>query len=159
MPRKLALALVVLLSVECWGPFSPEKPSLDDLVSAPETIAIEGRIFTLETYLWRDFMPGSGPVGRDLIALIWVTAVDRQPFPASVDADRLWVVFGKEIWETEFSREERPQEPYRLHQLEKIARNGPKWRPSVEVDVIVRIVHFSGKYLLRASHQRINQVL
>lgn len=86
------------------------------------------------------------------MTIIRVTAVDQLPFPSTVDADRLWIVYQDSIWEKELS-ETITEYP---HQLSKMARNGPKWGPSVYVDVIVRIVYISGsRYLLRASHQLI----
>jgi len=132
---------------------------IDELLSAPEQIEIEGRKYVLETSLWRDFIPISPPDGKPLIALIWVTATDSLEFPSSIGADRLWVIKDeKEVWETEFSNEERPQEPYRKHQLEKIARNGPKWGPGIQVDVVVRVIDGENNtYLLKASNQWIHR--
>jgi hypothetical protein len=148
MLKKAAFAVVLILISGCKNPFSPDHPSLKDLLAAPEEITIDGRSLTLETYLWRDLMPGAGQKG--LLALIRVTAIDRQPFPSGVDADRIWVVYEGAIWETELS-EPNMDTPY---QLAKMARGGPEWGPSVYVDVIVRIVHINGnRYLLRASHQ------
>jgi hypothetical protein len=128
------------------------------LISSPEQIEVDGRKYILETYLWRDFMPISPPDGKPLIALIRVTALDLMPFPATLDADRLWVINGQQVWETEFSNEELPENPNRRHQLEKIARSGPKWGPGLYVDVVVRIVDYKNKeYLLRASKQYIGR--
>lgn len=150
MLKKAALAAVLVFLSGCKNPFSSDEPSLKSLLAAPGEILIEGRSLTLETYLWRNFMPGVSP--RPLLALIRVTAVDRQPFPSGVDADRIWVVYEGAIWEKELS-EPNMDTPY---QLAKIARGGPEWGPSVYVDVIVRVVHTGGgKYLLRASHQHI----
>lgn len=128
-------------------------------LSAPEEVEIDGRRFILETYLNRDFMPGPWcpPNGYPLIATIWVTAIDSLEFPAYVAADNLWVVNENDIWETEFSNETIPPEPNHKHQLEKIARNGPKWDPGIQVDVIVRITDSNDNvYFLKASNQLIN---
>ncbi len=134
----------------CTDSFSPDHPSLKGLLAAPEEITPDGRRLTLETSLWRNLMPGIGQEKRPLLALIRVTAVDKQSFPSTVDADRLWIVYQGAIWEKELS-ETIYESPY---QLSKMAREGPEWGPSAYVDVIVRIVHISGKrYLLRASHQ------
>lgn len=130
MLKKLGATFFCILILSCKSPFSPTIP-LDTLLSAPEQIEIYGRICTLETYLWRDFMPGPNtpPDGKPLIALIRIIAIDLLPFPSTIDANRLWVINGQEAWETEFSDEEIPTSPNRKHQLEKIARNGPKWGP------------------------------
>jgi len=152
MLRKLAF-LAVLFSVSgCSDPYSPDHPSLKGLLSAPEEVTIDGRKLTLETYLWRNLMPGAGSGGSSLLALIRVTAVDQLLFPSTVDADQLWIVYQGAIWETGFSETINELQ----YQLSKMARGGPKWGPSIYVDVIVRIVHISGRrYLLRAARQHI----
>lgn len=160
MLKKLGVVVVCMLISGCRSPFSPTVPTIDMLLSSPEQIEINGRKFTLETYLWRDFMPPTPPNGRPLIALIWVTAVDLSPFPSTLDANRLWVINDQEVWETEFSDEEIPKDPNRKHQLEKIARNGPKWGPDIYVDVVVRIIDYKNKtYLLKASSQYIGRTI
>ena len=103
-------------------------------------------------------MPVSPPDGKPLIALVRIIAIDLLPFPSTLDANRLWVINGQEVWQTEFSYEERPTDPNRKHQLEKIARNGPKWGPGIYVDVVVRIIDYKNKtYLLKASNQYIGR--
>jgi len=155
MLKKLAFLPVLFFVSGCSDSFSPDRPSLEGLLSAPEEVTIDGRKLTLETYLWRDLMPGVESGGSSLLALVRVTAVDQLLFPSTVDADRLWIVYQRAIWETGFS-ETINEGSYRQHQLSKMARGGPKWGPSVYVDVIVRIVHITGRrYLLRAARQPI----
>ena len=87
-----------------------------------------------------------------------MTAIDSLPFPSSIDATKLWVINEEEVLETKFTDEERPQYPQRKHQLEKVARNGPKWGPGIYVDVVVRIIDGRRNfYLLRASNQYISR--
>ncbi|HUW46202.1 MAG TPA: hypothetical protein VMW50_10470 [Dehalococcoidia bacterium] len=130
--------------------------SLQDLLAAPEKIEINGSEYTLETYLCRDFMPVSPPDGQPLFALIKVKAPGETAISSRIDATRLWVVKGKEIWETEFTGEEGSTIG---DTLEKIGRDGPKWEPGISVDVVVRIIDLkSGKnYLLKASNQYIHR--
>ncbi len=152
MVKKLIFLGVLFCAFGCSDPFSPDHPSLKGLLAAPEEIIIEGRSLALETYLWRNLMPGGEPGGGPLLALIRVTAVDLKPYPPAVDADRLWIVFQGAVWETDL-----PETLHEtLHQLSKMARGGPKWGPDVYVDVVVRVVHAAGgRYLLRASRQLI----
>ncbi len=158
MLKKLGATLFCILIFSCKSPFSPT--DIDTLLSSPEQVEINSRKYTLETYLWRDFMygPNTPPDGKPLIALIRIIAIDLLPFPSTLDANRLWVINGQEVWDTEFSDEERPTDPNRKHQLEKIARNGPKWGPGIYVDVVVRIIDYKNKiYLLKASNQHIGR--
>ncbi len=128
---------------------------LEALLAAPEQVEIAGRTYILETYLWRDFMPASPPDGKPLIASIHIVPQDSGVFPPSLDANRLWVIKGKEVWETSFSNEEIFQD---AHQLGKVARNGPKWGPGIAVDVVVRLKDTQhGVFLLRAAKQLIHR--
>lgn len=150
----ILIALITCILIQGCKLFESSGPSIQDLLDAPEQIEIDGREYILETYLWRDFMPPTPPDGQPLIALIWVTAIDSLPFPSSIDANRLYIVNDELLWETLFSGEARPQNPNREHQLEKIAREGPKWGPNIQVEVIVRVVdEENNTYLLRASDQ------
>lgn len=152
--RFITFALIICILTPGCKLFESSGPSIQDLLAAPEQIEIDGREYILETYLWRDFMPPCPPDGQPLIALIWVTAIDSLAFPSTIDANRLYIVNGELLWETEFSGEDRPDNPNREHQLEKIAREGPLWGPNVQVEVIVRVIDGENKtYLLRASDQ------
>ncbi len=131
-------------------------PDGDAIASAPELVEIASREYTLETSLWRDFMPVSPPDGKPLIAIVWVTAVDLEPFPEGLEADKLYVIYGDQVWVTDFS-DERPPPNEPDHQLFKIARDGPKWGPGVTVDVVVRLALGGETWLLRASDQMIRR--
>jgi hypothetical protein len=141
MLLKMLVVLTACTSIMGCGCSKPSKPKvpIDILLSAPEQLEIDGRKYVLETSLNRDFMPICPPDGKPLIALIWLTATDSLEFPASINADQLWIIRDQEVWETKFSNEVKPKEPYRKHQLEKIARDGPKWGPRLQVEVVVRI--------------------
>jgi hypothetical protein len=155
--KTILLAFLVCTLISGCKLFESSGPSIADLLAAPEQIEIDGREYILETYLWRDFMPPIPANGTQLIALIRVTATDSLPFPSSIDANRLWVINDELVWETEFSCENRPEDPNREHQLEKIAREGPKWGPNIQVEVVVRVIdEENNTYLLRAPDQWIN---
>ena len=131
-------------------------PDGDAIASAPELVETTSREYTLETYLWRDFMPICPPDGKPLIAKVKVTAVDLEPFPEGLDADKLYVIHGDDVWVTDFS-DELPPPGVPDHQLDRIARDGPKWGPGVTVDVVVRLVGGGGPWLLRASDKMISR--
>ena len=154
-----AVGAIIFLSAACPGPTVPSVP-LEELLSAPERVAVAGRTFTLETFLWRDFMPGGNSGGSDLMAVVLITADDLQPFPADLDSDKLWVIHSSEVWETGFSGESGPPDQTRLHQLQKRAGGGPKWETGIKVEVVVRLLGPGGHgYLLRASGQTIGQTV
>ncbi len=128
---------------------------LDELLTAPEQIEINGREFVLETALWRDFMPGpqAPPDGSPLNVIAYVVAIDSLSFPTSLDADLLWVIKDDaDMWVTALESEM----PTHNYELKKSAQDGPKWGPDIYVDVAIRVVDQDGRtYLLRAADQLI----
>jgi hypothetical protein len=135
----------------------PEIP-LDELRNSADTIVVEGRTLTLSTDLWRDFQPISPPDGKPLICILYITATDTARLPTGISSDGVWIVYGQQTWRSYFSKEARPPGEADLNQIIEIARDGPKWGPGVDVDVIVRV--FDGKgtsQLLRAPDQPIGR--
>src|SRR5688572_4712805 len=92
----MLIKTVIILLVLC---LSGDKMSLEKLKAAPQQIEINGRQYTLETYLWRDFMPISPPDGKPMKAIVRVTAVDQKQFPDDLSVDHVWIVNEAEIWE------------------------------------------------------------
>ena len=136
-------------------PTAPE-PVPADLMSAPTSLALAGRVLTLETGLFRDFMPLAPPDGRPLIALFRVKTDDGSPVPATLRADAVWVIHDGLIW-SGVPREERPLAET-LPAYEVVAREGPKWGPGVTVDTVVRLRDANGRsFLLRATNQLIRR--
>jgi hypothetical protein len=149
-PIRLALGLIAVLAVACQG---PTVPSLETLLAVPLKVPVGLRFMTLETYVYRDFMPGSN---SDLIAACLITAEDGQPYPSGLDADKIWAINGDDVWEGDFTEEAGPPDQTRLHQLRKVAYGGPKWELGTEIEVVVRLVLSSGgRQLLRATAQKI----
>ncbi len=160
--KMLTLFIVVLFFAACdlVQPVERRLKDIDELLAAPVRITIDDREYYLDTFLWRDFQPVAPPDGRPLIALIWVIAADSLAMPPDIDATRIWVIHKNEVWESRFSDESRP-DSVPEYQLEKIARNGPKWGPDVFVEVVVRVIDTkSGDvFLLRASEQYIGMTM
>lgn len=155
----VSAVVMSLVSAACQNPVSPSLP-LDELLSAPLTIEIAGRQFTIETFVYRDFMPGENAGGSALIANINLTAVDGQPFPNEIDGTHIWVINGKSVWETDFTDESRPRDQAHLYQLTKVARGGPKWDVGTQVEVVIRVTTSqSPSQLLRATKQAVGSVI
>jgi hypothetical protein len=160
MGRKgfIIILLICLVIILVGIPLTPSIVSLQDSQTAPEEIEINGAEYALETYLQRDLMPICPPDGRPLVALVKVEAPGETAISSKIDATRLWVAKGTEIWETELASKEVSTIG---DTLEKVGRNGPKWEPEITVDVVVKIIDLkSGKsYLLKASNQYIYRTL
>lgn len=156
---RLGLVMAVLVGAACQGPTTPSI-TLQTLLSAPEQVSVGGRSLTLETLVWRDFMPGGPAGGSNLMAVALITAQDLLPYPEGLDADKIWVIKGEDVWEGNFTEEAGPPGQTRLHQLQKTAYGGPKWEVGSEIEIVVRLVPVVGaRQLLRVSAQKIGMTV
>ena len=157
--KTLSVFIIYVLCIgfccEKTGGLSPGM-SLEDLLNAPLLVTAGNREYRLETYLWRDFMPVSPPDGKPLIAIVRIVATDSMAVPETLESDRIYIIYGDEMWESELSASGDPGggEDFKL---ERIARDGPKWGPDVAVEVVVRIFINEHLYYLRASQQWIHR--
>ena len=126
------------------------------LQAAPTQISIAGRSYKIEAFVWRDFMPISPPDGKPMIANIKLVAEDGNSVPSNLIPDKLWVIKtdDQQVWEINFT------DPPRLSggTVEIVARNGPKWEPGTDIDVVVQLSDGGNKtYLLRSPSQKVQR--
>ena len=154
--RLTLTVLTATLVLNACGGSSPAVPSPlpSDLATAPTRVVLAGKPLVLDASLARDFMPISPPDGRPLTAVLLVRAEDGSQVPATVGADMVWVLNGVDTWSA-VPREERSRsEMAPLYEL--VARDGPKWGPGVNVDVVVRLHEQGGRdALLRVANRPI----
>jgi hypothetical protein len=137
---------VLLILISC------AKYNLNDLLSAPEIITVDNRQYSLETFLWRDFMPGANPKeGSDLYGFVYIVALDSLVFPSYLNADHVWIIKGDDVWDTELIDDKiTPIYAYKLKK--KLKELGPKWGPYIYVNVVVKIVkNNNSTYLIRSD--------
>jgi hypothetical protein len=151
--RACIVLAVSLALIGCTQkPTAPDPVNTPDLSSAPSSIVVGGKTLTLTTSLWRDFMPISPPDGKPLVAVLGVRTADGSPVPDDVKADMVWVVFGKDTWSKAPSDERPRSETAPVYEF--VARDGPKWGPGVEVDVVVRLRTADGATHLLSARKR-----
>jgi len=129
---------------------------LETLRAAPETVSVGESVLRLETFIWRDFMPGPGatPDGSPMMASLRVISVDSQPIPSTLVADLGWIIWNDQVWEAPVV-EDPPRQPGAT-ELDLMMRGGPKWGPDIYVDAVVRVIGADGaSRLLRARQQRV----
>ena len=158
MSRFLASMAACSLGIGCASnPVAPDPmPSISVLRAAPTTVTLSGETLRLVPYVYRDFQPVSPPDGRAMIAVLHVQATGGSAFPTGVRVESAWVVFGQEVWtaSVEEGAGVQPGSPMG----EWVIRNGPKWGPGVNVDVIVALRTSTGSTsLLRAPDQLIQR--
>lgn len=133
---------------------------MEEWRSASEEVEIAGRGYRLKAELWLDRMP----IQRDrpLHARVLLSAADGNPLPAGLEADRLWVARGEEVWETlltDDSSTTRPAGSTPPLELERIARDGPNWGTALPVDVVLQVRTAEGEtHRIKASAQPIGEV-
>lgn len=138
--------------------------SIRELRNAPTTIVIDNRSLHLSAGASRDFSPGPPrPDASALMVGVKVTAADQKSIPKGVRMDRVWVLFGEEVWEVPIRGRIIGQDTW-INWMncgdkpvcEISISNGPKWAPGVYVDVVVRLTDSEGKsHLLQAPNQRV----
>ena len=122
------------------------------IFTASEEIEIKDITYTIETYMWRDFMPISPPDGKPLIVIIRVHAIGIDNYPLSTVIERLWLIDVLNIVSTQSSEEYRVD----VNTFEMVFRDGPKWGPGISIDVVVKLISIdSGIYYLKAFSQLI----
>jgi len=154
--RYRALTAVVMLAVACTpeSAVAPRDPA--ELRVAPTTVVVGGTALSLDADLWRDFQSISAPNGKPLVGIVRIRSVDGASVPSSTRVVALWVVNGDNVW-TSVPREEQQRTPG-AKGFDVVARDGPKWGPGIDVDVIVGVRDGTGAVsLLRAPAQRIKR--
>ncbi len=156
------LPVITIFLLSCSSSIDPdyhlddslEKLPIEMLNSAPKNLTVDGIELSMETDLWRDFMPISPPDGKPLIARIEIRAQDERTLPEQLNADAVWVVYEDQVWGTRLTETQFEHDSTRLV---KVARNGPKFGPGENATVVVRIVYGDETYLLRNTGQEIIQ--
>jgi hypothetical protein len=158
---KLFISIIIFCSCLACALASSKKGNSDPLQlfkSAQDSVVIAQRTLTLETYLWRDFMPVSSKGGEGLRLVVKIKAHEGQNLPANLEADSVWVVHGNKIWSKELQVSGHLIPSEKLTVLERKAEIGPKWGPGDSVTVVVKIMHGEGEhFLLKADDQQIHR--
>ncbi len=102
------------------------------------TVTINSHSYSIDAYLWRDFMPISPPNGKPLISINWLISADSSAIPDNIVMTHQYIIYGDSVWIANYE-DEAPPPSTPDYKIEKISRNGPKWGPFVYVDVIAKI--------------------
>lgn len=123
-----------------------------ELRSSVVDVKIENRILVLTAYLWRDFMPSPGVSnGSGLLSINNLTTIDNTPILNTITLKKQYIVNGDEIWTADYDEIRTKVDS----KLEGVVRNGPKWGPSIIVDVICEFEHAGKTYRILAKSQQI----
>ena len=153
----IILTPIVILNIDKINSNPNSNPMWEDYIesgiyTAQEEIHDENITYSLDTYMWRDFMPISPPDGKPLIAVITVYAHNAENFPLTTKIERLWIINGAEIKSASATDEFKVDG----NQYEMVFRDGPKWGPDIVIDVVVKMKINSQIYYLKAENQMIH---
>ena len=123
------------------------------LTEVPNPSVQTAAALTLETYLWRDFMPIAPPGGRPLAAAFRVRSADGSPLPPGTSIVSASVFYQGQTWLTS-PTPETSNDPAMV-----IGRSsgGPLWGPGVTVNVSVLVRINGQRVTLSAKNQMIHQ--
>jgi hypothetical protein len=141
------------MAVVSFGTGSLPDPITCDAILARSTnsIQIGTNDYRLETWLWRDMMPGIPPSG--LLATVSLVETKGAAIPASLSMTRIRFINGTAIWTVVAPPRNFMLPPY---MLETTLRNGPDWPGGTPVDVVLELANGSVRYLLIARSQLIS---
>jgi hypothetical protein len=129
--------------VSCGGgakviaPGVPPPASSDFLRAAPDTLSLVGYGSVVAADLYRDFSPNA-PKGNPLTAVVTFSLISASDFSSEVTAPYVYVVNGNEVWKEVMTMQDPNQLPH--DEVVLIARDGPKWGPGIQADVILGLV-------------------
>ncbi len=137
------------------NPIDPNNET--ELIPFTESKVISGINFTFENFLWRDFMPcfPSDPGGTDLMAVIYLKAINTTAFPSEdFTSERMWVFYQNETWEADLEIQEIGY--LTANSICLRADGGPKWETMSYVNITLEIIHQGcTKCYISAFNQRI----
>ena len=121
-----------------------------------DTIAFETNAYFLETYLYRNFMPGAFK-NRNLVAVVSLIRADSLLVSENIAITQLYVINDNSVW---ISNPHNSIEKYLPeYKLQRVSIDGPKWETDIFVDVVMEVSNKSNqdKCLLIARHQSIHR--
>lgn len=125
----------------------------DQLKSAPEKIAAAGNEWTLDAYLWRDFMPVTHDSGGSPLMCVIKFMGQSGCIPHNtISLSKIYVIYNDQTWINDtFIKNIISEDDWNI-----VVRDGPKWEINTVVDVIAEFDVQGQQYRLMSKSQRIN---
>lgn len=105
---------------------------IPELKSSDDSVMVDSKTLGIEAYLWRDFMPIAEPNGSPLYSLITLKAGNHDWIPDSIELVQQWVIYQNAYWKAPFTDTVIVDSAF----IQGMSSGGPKWGPSVRVDVV-----------------------
>ena len=136
------LALITIILSACEKDEQSDVKADKNLIlelnnKALSIITVDSHEYFLESYLWRDFMPISPPNGKPLASVNWLISRDSISIPDNIEMIKQYVINNDSVWIANYEDGLNTGPDYKI---KKISRNGPKWGPGINVDIISKIM-------------------
>jgi len=157
----ISIVISGLAMVSCEKPnvFEDEELINSLYQKAQDTLTYNGSKYILETYLYRDFMPG-GPISeeRPLISILYLVNSDSLIVSKNLKLDKLYVI--KEDLVYKDNPEFQVDNSIPQYKQSYICREGPEWETEIIVDVVIKLVekNTNENYFLISRNQPIEKV-
>ncbi len=113
-------------------PIVVSDPTLaSELKSSNEEIVIDNITYKLETYVYRDFMPGANTNGSGLICSIKLKNTNNTQIRSDVNLKKLYILNDIAIWITNFDEIRMDNKQF----IEGMVSKGPKWETKTIIDI------------------------
>jgi hypothetical protein len=159
MKTNILITLTVLVGIcsckkeKIEGKIKNDSKLAAELRLSPENITIGNNNLVLTTYLWRDFMPIAEENGSKMICVNKLSELDSIPILNTITLKKQYVIKDNEIWTANYSEIQKNIDFI----LEGVVRDGPKWGPNIEVDVVCEFENSGTEYRILAKSQLINK--
>jgi hypothetical protein len=150
--RSLLAPILGLTVLACAG--RDQAPLTAPSVSSSGQAVTGGPVLTLQTNLWRDFMPPAPPEGRPLTGALTVRTMDGSPLPPGLIMSSASVFYQGQTWVASPFGDPSPDPSTMV----RLITGGPLWGPGVTVDVSVMLVVGRQRIILSAKRQTIHAV-
>jgi hypothetical protein len=143
-------------------------PRSQAFAGMPDVVSIEGVPVGIRVSLNRDYMPMVGRIGHPLVAAVTVFAVAPATLPSLLQAERIAVFCGDEIWAAPLAERMRLEPGSKFRVVARYGRPEQRldgsaisddrkpWTVGAVVDVLVQLRDQVGHtHLLRVADQRI----
>lgn len=155
--------VLMFILVNCNSSYINYAREKSSLLNTPTRVKINGQKYILNAYASYDFLSSLAYNYRGLGGKIVVRSLDGKPVPKTIEVLKVWVINmdSNAIWESEMGELNRIMglcsDTLRLN---KVLRNGPNWKVSSEVKIVVELVDTTTNkiYFLRAAgHNHIDR--
>lgn len=131
----LILSLAIIGIASCKkDPGAPKTEFIAVLKNSPEAVMTGNNTLTIDAFLWRDFMPGTGSSenGSPLYCVVELKNSQDLDLHGNITLKRVYVINGNELWNSVLTE----QDHGLAHIVTGYANGGPIWGPDIQVDVV-----------------------